>query len=42
MDLHDDGFGPYQKGEDEIAETYATPDGFEAALRALAREGARR
>ena len=28
-----DGFGQYQKGEDEIAGTYDTPDEFAAALR---------
>ena len=34
MDPHDDDFGPYQKGEDEIAGAYDTPDEFEAAMRA--------
>ena len=34
MDPHDDDFGPYQEGEDEIAGTYDTPDGFKAAMRA--------
>ena len=31
---HDDDFGPYQEGEDEIAGTYDTPDEFAAAMRA--------
>ena len=29
---YDDGFGPYQEGEDEIAGIYDTPDEFEAAM----------
>ena len=34
MDPHDDDFGPYQEGEDEIAGTHDAPDGFAAAMRA--------
>ena len=38
MTHNDDGFGPYQEGEDEIADTYDTPDEFAAALRKWMRE----
>ena len=34
----DDGFGPYQEGEDEIAGTYDTPDEFAAAMREWVRK----
>ncbi len=33
MGTNDDDFEPYEKGEDEIACTYNTPDEFEAAMR---------
>lgn len=39
MDSYDDdGFGPFQQGEDEIACTYDTPDEFEAAMREWVKE----
>ena len=38
MGSHDEDFGPYQQGEDEIASTYDTPDEFANALRELVRE----
>lgn len=33
MPPHEDDFGPYLEGEDEIEYTYNTPDEFEAAMR---------
>lgn len=33
MAPHEDDFGPYEAGEDEIECTYDTPDEFEAAMR---------
>ena len=33
MAPHEDDFGPYLEGEDEIECTYSTPDEFEAAMR---------
>ena len=33
MNSYEDDFGPYQKGEDEVACTYDTPDEFEKAMR---------
>ena len=38
MDTYEDDYGSYQKGEDEIACTYDTPDEFAKAMREWIRE----